>query len=53
MNVCPVCNVKLSLTRVEINRLKNAIAQARADKFFLSDEQTNVIIHEFHTKKGE
>jgi hypothetical protein len=53
MNVCNVCNEKLNLTRVEINRLKQLIAQKRADKFFLSDEDTNKVIHEFHTKKGQ
>ena len=51
MNVCPKCNAEMNLSRVEINRLKQLIAQERGAMFFLSDETVQLIVHNFHTKK--
>lgn len=47
-NVCQICNKELNFTRVQITKLKYMLLQAKAHRYFVSDEETFLIIHEFH-----
>ena len=47
--VCMVCQVKLNLTRRQINAIAAAIRGVARNRYFVPDDEVYQIIHKIHT----
>jgi hypothetical protein len=49
-NICPVCQKELNFTRRQLTQLATLIKKIKGERYFLSDETTGKIVHDFHTQ---
>lgn len=49
--VCPVCKEPLTLSRREVQTVIEAVKKVKQDRYFVSDDEVNKIVHDIHDQR--